>query len=387
MDAYMPALPTVAADLSASTSGIALTMTAFLVGLGVGMLFSGSVSDRRGRRIPLLIGLGVYVLAALGCASAPSLGVLIALRFVLGMASAGGFAIGQAVIADYTRGTKAARLLSRMALATYLAPILAPPIGAQLLRVMPWRGIFVVLAVLGGVILFAAFRVVGESLPPERRTSGGIATTLRTAGGLLRDPHFASLVAMGACSSAAFYGYLTGVSIVFQEVGGLTPTAFSVVFTINAAGMLASTQINHRLLARFTPRRLLGMDLLVAVTGCLVAVGVSFVEPLNVVALAAALFVTVTAIASLAPNAVALALSLHPETAGSASAVYGACGMVLGALATPLVGVGGGGALAMTLVMGIALLVGLTVYVVGPRRFPDNPDAAALEPLEDVFQA
>jgi DHA1 family bicyclomycin/chloramphenicol resistance-like MFS transporter len=204
---------------------------------------------------------------------------------------------------------------------------------------------------------------------------------------MFRDPRFSSLVALGACSSAAFYGYLAGVSLVFQKSGGLSPTAFSVVFTINAAGMLASTQVNRRLLRRFTPRQLLGADLLVAAAGSLVAVGVSFTDPLNVVALAASLFVAMAGIASLMPNAVALALALHPQSAGSASSVYGATGIVLGALASPLIGAGGGGAPAMTLLMGVALVAALTVYTVGPRRYADAPEAAALEPLEDVFQA
>src|SRR5690606_10888723 len=138
-----------------------------------------------------------------------------------------------------------------------------------------------------------------------------------------RDRRFLSLVLLGAFTSAAFYGYLTGVSFVFQDVGGLSPSAFSILFTVNAAGMLTSVQLNHRLLARFTPRRLLGADLLAAALAAIAAVAVSLVQPLNVVALAAALFVTVAAMAALAPNAVALALSLHPESAGSAAAVYG----------------------------------------------------------------
>lgn len=387
MDAYLPALPTVAADLAASTSAIALTMTAFLGGLGVGMLFSGSISDSLGRRVPLLVGMVLYVLAALGCAFAPSLGVLIVMRFVLGMASAGGYAIGQAMIADYTRGTQAARLMSRLAVVSYLAPILAPPIGAQVLRVTSWRGIFILLAVLGTALLLTVFRVVGESLPLERRISGGVQSTLRTARGLLRDRHFLGLMVLGAFSSAAFYGYLTGVSFVYQNVGGLSPTAFSILFTVNAVGMLASVQGNHRLLARFSPRQLLGADLLAVAVAATAAVAVSFTEPLNLIALAVALFFAVAAMASIVPNAVALALSLHPETAGSASALYGASGIVLGALATPLVGLGGTSALSMTLVMCVASLVALGVYVLGPRRFPDQPGAAELEPQGDVFLA
>ncbi len=387
MDLYMPALPTVANDFGASTAGIALTMTAFLVGMGVGMAFSGSLSDSYGRRTPLLVGLALYALASVGCALAPNLGVLIAMRALLGIAGGGGYSIGQAVIADYARGAKAARLMSRLALVSYLAPILAPPIGAQMLRVVSWRGIFVLLAVLGVAVFATAFRFVGESLPRERRIPSGVSSTLHTAARLLRDRHYVGLLLTAACASAAFYGYLTGVSLVFQEVGGLTPTAFSILFTINAAGMLASTQINHRLLSRYSPRQLLFADLLVSAGAAAVAVAASFTQPLNVLALAVPLFVLVSGMASLLPNAIALALSLHPEIAGSAAAVFGATGIVLGALATPLVGIGGTSALSMTLVILVATVASLVVFVLGPRRYADAPEAAALEPQGDVWQA
>ena len=303
------------------------------------------------------------------------------------MASAGGYSIGQAVIADHARGAKAARLMSRLALVSYLAPILAPPIGAQMLHVVSWRGIFVALAVLGAVVFVTAFRFVGESLPRERRIPSGVSSTLHTATRLLRDPHYVGLLLTAAASSAAFYAYLTGVSLVFQEVGGLTPTAFSILFTINAAGMLASTQINHRLLARFSPRQLLYADLVVSAGAAVVAVAASLTQPLNVIALAVPLFVFVAGMASLMPNAIALALSLHPEVAGSAAAVYGATGIILGALATPLVGIGGTSALSMTLVILGGTVVSLVVFVLGPRRYADVPEAALLEPQGDVWQA
>ena len=387
MDLYMPALPTVASDLGTSTAGVALTMTAFLVGMGVGMVFLGSLSDSYGRRTPLLVGLALYVVAAVGCSLAPTVGVLIVMRALLGMASAGGFSIGQAVITDYARGARAARLMSRLALVSYLAPILAPPIGAQMLRVVSWRGIFVVLAVLGVAVFATAFRFVGESLPRERRIPSGVSSTLHTAARLFRDRHYVGLLLTAACASAAFFAYLTGVSLVFQEVGGLTPTAFSIFFTINAAGMLASTQLNHRLLGRYSPRQLLYADLVVSAVAAVAAVAASFTQPLNVVALAVPLFVLVSGMAATMPNAIALALSLHPEIAGSAAAVFGATGIVLGALATPLVGIRGTSAVSMTLVILAASVASLVVFVLGPRRYPDLPEAASLEPQGDIWQA
>jgi MFS transporter, DHA1 family, multidrug resistance protein len=383
MDLYMPGLPSVARELGTSTSAVALTMTAFLVGEGVGTLVSGSLSDSFGRRRPLLVGLAVYVLAAVGCAVAPGVGVLIAMRALLGLSAGGGYAIGNAVVADYARGRWAARLLSRLAMVMFLAPVLAPVIGAQMLRVTSWRGLFVAIAVLGVVVLVAAAVLVGESLPAERRTPSELSSVLRTTARLLRDRRYLGVLGASALATASFYAYLTGVSLVLQEQAGLSPTQFSIVFTINAIGMAAATMLNHRMLTRFSPGRLLGAALTISAVAAAGAVAASLVHPLNVVLLAAPLFVLVACMATMFPNATALALSLHPEVAGSASAVFGSTGMVLGALATPFVGMAGGTALAMSLVILVSAVGALAVYMVGPRRLPDvtasAPDVAQAE--------
>src|SRR5450756_2197068 len=172
-DLYLPALPTVATDLAASSSSIALTVTTFLVGLALGQLLAGPLSDTYGRRLPLLVGLPVFTVASLVCALTPSAGVLVALRLVQGLAGASGMAIANAVVTDYSRGRHAARLLSRLALVSGLAPIIAPLVGAQLLRVTSWRGIFVVLTGLGIVLFSAVALGLRESLPREKRQAGG----------------------------------------------------------------------------------------------------------------------------------------------------------------------------------------------------------------------
>ena len=276
-------MPTVAADLGASSSAIALTVTTFLVGLALGQLLAGPLSDTYGRRRPLLVGLVVFTVASLVCALTPSAGVLVAVRLVQGLAGASGMAIANAVVTDYSRGRQAARLLSRLALVSGLAPIVAPLVGAQLLRVTSWRGLFVALTGLG-VLLFSAVALgLRESLPRERRQAGGAARTLRTFGMLSRDLRFMGFASTSALSFVAFFAYLAASSFVYQDLYGASPVLFSLLFAANAIGMLAVSQLNHRLLARFSPRQLLGTGLVIGSLSGLAVLVVTLIGGLGIV--------------------------------------------------------------------------------------------------------
>ena len=363
-DLYLPAMPIVAADLGASSSAIALTVTTFLVGLAFGQLLAGPLSDTYGRRLPLLVGLIVFTTASLVCALTPSVDVLIAVRFVQGLAGASGMAIANAVVTDYSRGRQAARLLSRLALVSGLAPIVAPLIGAQLLRVTSWRGLFVALTGLG-ILLFSA---VALGLR-ERRQAGGAARTLRTFGMLSRDPRFMGLSTTSALSFVAFFAYLAASSFVYQDLYGASPVLFSLLFAVNAIGMLAVNQLNHRLLGRFTPQQLLGVGLLTGSLAGLAVLAVTLVGGLGIVALAVPLFVLVASLGFVFPDSTALALSLHPDVAGSASAYFGTFRLGLGALATPLVGIGGAvSGLPMALVIAVSSAAALAVFAAVAAR-------------------
>ena len=368
-DLYLPAMPIVAADLGASSSAIALTVTTFLVGLAFGQLLAGPLSDTYGRRLPLLVGLIVFTTASLVCALTPSVDVLIAVRFVQGLAGASGMAIANAVVTDYSRGRQAARLLSRLALVSGLAPIVAPLIGAQLLRVTSWRGLFVALTGLG-ILLFSAVALgLRESLPRERRQAGGAARTLRTFGMLSRDPRFMGLSTTSALSFVAFFAYLAASSFVYQDLYGASPVLFSLLFAVNAIGMLAVNQLNHRLLGRFTPQQLLGVGLLTGSLAGLAVLAVTLVGGLGIVALAVPLFVLVASLGFVFPDSTALALSLHPDVAGSASAYFGTFRLGLGALATPLVGIGGAvSGLPMALVIAVSSAAALAVFAAVAAR-------------------
>jgi DHA1 family bicyclomycin/chloramphenicol resistance-like MFS transporter len=382
IDMYLPALPTVAKDLHASASAIALTITAFLVGLAIGQIFAGPLSDTYGRRRPLLLGTGLFAVAAGLGALAPSAPALIVLRAIAGLSAAAGIVITNAVVTDHYRGKESARFLSRLVLVSGLAPIVAPIVGGQVLRFTSWRGIFGVLAGLGVVLFVGLLIWLKESLPPQRRAVHGVAGSLRTMRMLSRDARFTRLAVSGALTSTAFFGYLASSSFIFQGTYGASPAMFSLLFSINAVGMLLSSQLNHFLLRWWSPRVLLGAGLCVCVLAGLALLAVTLIGGLGIWALSVSLFVLVSAVNFLMPDSTALALSLHPEWAGSASAYYGTFRLGLGALATPLVAIGGASsALPLAIVVAVSTIGALGVFASVARRL-GSPPAAPLSAAE-----
>jgi len=368
-DLYLPGLPSVAADLGASPVSIQLTLTTFLVGLAAGQLLIGPVSDSMGRRGPLLAGLGLFTVSSLVCAIAPNAGVLAGARLLEGIGAAAGVVIANAVVTDYFRGRRAARLLSRLVLVSGMAPIVAPLLGGQLLRVMSWRGIFLVIAAVGALSIVAVALGLRESLPPARRVGGGLSGTFASIRLLSRDAAFMGLTISAALTYGAFFAYLAASSFVIQDVYGATPVMFSVLFSINAVGMLLGSQLNHLLLGRFSPRTLLGAGLVAGVAAGIGVLVVILAGGLSLVALSVPLFLLVAATGFSSPDSTALALSRHPKVAGSASAYFGTLRLGLAALATPLVGLGGGvSARPMAVVIAAASTGAMVVFLLVARK-------------------
>jgi MFS transporter, DHA1 family, multidrug resistance protein len=378
IDLYLPALPVLGDDLGASQQQVAVTVTMFLLGLAVGQVQAGSLSDRHGRRRPLLAGLLLFALASLACAFAPTIQILMAARFLQGLGGAAGMAVSYASVTDYVRGRDAARLFSRLAMIGGIAPVVAPLVGGQLLRVVSWRGLFVVLAGIGLTLFLSVLLGLPESLPRQHRSAAGVRVLLTSLATISRDLGFLGLALTSAFSFAGFFAYLAGSSFVYQEVYGVTPAAFSLLFAVNAVGMLAANDLNHRLLARFTPQRLLAAALVVYLAAGMVALVVLLAGGLPLWALAAPLFVLVASVGLIIPNSTALALSLHPGAAGTASAFFGTLRLGLGALATPLVGLAGGmDGVSMGLVIAAAGVLALCTFAVVAWR--DRRTARACE--------
>ncbi len=377
IDMYLPALPRITDDLLTTPAAVQLTLTGTLLGLALGQLVIGPVSDAIGRRRPLLWGIGLHVLASVLCVVAPNIATLGVLRVVQGVGAAAAAVVAMAVVRDLFSGDTLAQLFSRLMLVMGAAPVLAPTLGGELLRWTNWRGVFVALAVMGLALVALAAFGLKETLPPERRRSGGVAGTVRTYGSLFRDRTYVGLVLVTGFTMAALFAYVSGSSFVLQGQFGLDEQEFGLAFGAGAAALITATQLNVRLLRRWTSEQILvsamfggsiaGLLLLAfAITGIGGIAGV--LVPLWAVLAAAGLSF---------PNAPALALSRHGEAAGTAAALLGAVQFGIGALAAPLVGVLGTGAAAMAIVVAGGMVLATTVLLVVVRGARVEPVLAA----------
>jgi len=340
LDLYLPALPQLADDLNASPSAAQLSITACLVGLAFGQLVAGPMSDRLGRKRPLIVGLLAYVLASAACAFAPSAMILALLRLVQGLAGAAGIVISRAIARDLYSGRALMIFFSRLLLVAGLAPVIAPIIGGQLSRVMSWRGIFGVLAGFGAVLLLAGWLGLKETLPPERRIVGGFSRTLHGYNTLLHDRFFVGCALSSGLAGATMFAYIAGSTFVLQRIYGLSPQGFSLVFGCISLGLVAAAQVGARLALIWPLTRVLGVGLalnLLGATGLLVTV----ISGLPLGVLLAALVVMVCAVGLIFPTANALAMADYPDMAGTASSLQGLSQFVFGAVAAPLVGIAG----------------------------------------------
>ncbi|MFF4405748.1 multidrug effflux MFS transporter [Streptomyces sp. NPDC001262] len=344
MDMYLPALPEVTGALRSPAATVQLTLTACLMGMALGQLVVGPMSDKWGRRRPLLAGMVVYVIATAACALAPGAGVLIGCRLVQGLAGAAGIVIARAVVRDLYDGVAMARFFSTLMLISGVAPVVAPLIGGQVLRLTDWRGVFVVLTVVGVLLCLVVWRGIPETLPPEGRHDGGVVQALQTMRGLLADRVFTGYVLAGGFSFAALFAYISASPFVIQDIYHASPQTFSLLFGLNSVGLVIVGQINGKVLAgRFSLDVVLGIGLavvtLAAVALVLMTSGV-FGRP-GLVPVAAGLFVLMSAMGLAMPNTSAQALMRSRNAAGSASALLGTSTFLLGAVASPLVGMAG----------------------------------------------
>lgn len=351
IDLYLPALPAIADGLRASSAAVQLTLATTLVGLGVGQLVIGPVSDAVGRRIPLITGAAVHIVTSVLCLFAPNIAVLAVLRGFQGMGAAAGMVVALAVVRDLFSERAAATTLSRLMLVMGVVPILAPTLGGAILVASSWRAVFGILAALGALLLVVAHFQLKETLPPVRRRAGEFVPVLRTYASLLADRPFMALVLVGALGMSTLFSYISGAPFVLQQQYGLSQQLFAVMFGVGAVAVIGASQLNVVLLRRFTSSRIV----LVALAGA-TAFGVALTT-LAVTGMGGlpgfmvALWCVLGSVGFVLPNAPALALSRHGEAAGTAAALLGAAQFGLGALISPLVGALGNDALAMAVVM------------------------------------
>ncbi|MFF4485483.1 multidrug effflux MFS transporter [Streptomyces sp. NPDC001544] len=367
MDMYLPSLPAVTRSLHAPAATIQLTLTACLAGMALGQLVVGPMSDRWGRRRPLLIGLAVYVVATALCAVAPTVETLVAFRLAQGLAGAAGIVIARAVVRDMYDGVAMARFFSTLMLVSGAAPIVAPLIGGQILRVTDWRGVFVVLTLvgtlLGGVVWFR----LPETLPPAERHSGGVGAALRGMRALLADLPFTGYMLAGGFAFAALFAYISASPFVIQEIYGASPQTFSLLFGLNSVGLVVAGQVNGKILVgrvRLDLVLAVGLTVTTLTATALLLMSAGAFGHVGLAPVAAALFVLMSAMGFTLPNAQSLALLRTRHAAGSASALLGTSSFLVGAVASPLVGVAGEHtAVPMAVVQLAGALVALACFV------------------------
>ena len=340
LDLYLPALPQLADDLNASASAAQLSITACLVGLAVGQLVAGPLSDRLGRKRPLMIGLVAYLLASVACALAPSVTVLIVLRLIQGLGGAAGIVISRAIARDLYSGSALMIFFSRLLLVAGLAPVLAPILGGQLSRIMSWRGIFGVLAGFGAVLLLAGWFGLKETLPPERRVIGGFRPTLQGYNRLLHDRFFVGCALSSGLAGATMFAYIAGSTFVLQKIYGMSPQGFSFVFGGISLGLVAAAQAGARIALVWPLTRVLALGLIINLLGA-ASLLVTVISGLPMGVLIGALLVMVCAVGLIFPTANALAMADYPDLAGTASSLQGLSQFVFGAIAAPIVGIAG----------------------------------------------
>ena len=337
-DMYLPAFPAVEATFHTAPGTAQLTLAAWFAGLAIGQIMQGTLSDRLGRRPPLMIGFSIFALAMIGGALAPNLEVLAILRFFGAVGASAGMVITRAVVRDLAEGHRGAILMSRLVLVMGVAPILAPSVGAAFLTFASWRFIFWFQAVYGASCAILAWRILPETLPEARRVKVGITQVIARYGSILREPVFRAHAIMGCGSTFCMFAYLGGSSPVFIQGFGLTPWQFGLIFGLCSCGLIAGSQINARMLPRFGLFFMLRLICRISLAATTVLLALTFSGAHVLWLIVAPVFVALSCQGFANGNTAAGALQRHAAHAGSASALLGVAQFALGATSGLLVG-------------------------------------------------
>ena len=372
IDLYLPAFPALQKDLGVSPGIIQLTLTATTLGFGVGQLLVGPWSDRVGRRIPLIVASSVHVLASLGAVLSPDIIWLGFFRVLQGMGAAAGGVVAMALVRDLFGGVPLVRMLSRLALVSGLAPILAPVIGSQLLRFVDWRGIFVFLTAYGVIVVLAAVFLIVETLKPARRADSGHSTARERYAAIFSDRIFVGVSIIGAMTFSGLFAYLSSSSFLFQEVYGLNAQEFGLLFAINSLGVVTGVQVSSRLARRVGPQWILACSTAVLLLSSLTIVLLDSLHA-GLLGILIPLWFFIAACGFSFPLVQVLGLVNHAGEAATAASVLGAVNFGLAGLISPIVGLFGiHNAVPMGTVMAATAAASVIAlwFVVRPRTVP-----------------
>lgn len=368
IDMYLPALPALVSDLGTTAALVQLSLTFFLLGLASGQLVAGPLSDVYGRRRPLLIGMFIYAISSLLCAFSPSIGLLIVLRFIQGLAGSVGVVISKAAVRDLYSGSELTKFFSLLMIVNGLGPILAPVIGGQLLRVTTWQGIFLVLFAAGVIFCLTILLRLPETLPKERRSKSGLKGTLLTFKVLLGNRKFMGYALSQGFVTAAMFAYISGSSFVLQNIFAVSPQVYSLIFAVNGLGIILTGQIAGRLAGKVSETRLLFSGLMLSTIGGVMLL-ITILAGGGLIPILICLFAVVSSVGIVGATSFSLAMQDQGETAGSASALIGLLPLLLGSCVAPLVGLGGvESALPMAIVIACTGVLSILSYLLLVRR-------------------
>ena len=338
-DLYLPALPIMPGELNTTASNIQMTIGIMTFGVALGQLFSGPISDTMGRKLPLIVGNLLCVISGIICAFAPSIEILLLGRFLQGLTGSVGVVIAKAIARDFASGQELTKLFALLMMVNGLAPVLAPLIGGQLLLFTTWRVIFVILAVFSAILL-AGSLLFRESLPKEKRVTGGIGVAVKNYLTLIKDKPFLGQTLIQLFAFGGFFAYISGSSFVYQNIFNLSAQEFSYLFGINSCGIVLASAISSRVSNVITAKQLLTFSLWQLTIGSLLFL-IAMIFEWSLIPVTTILFFTVCTVSLFGSASFSMAMTNYGKMAGSASAILGFASMFAAGIVSPLVGIGG----------------------------------------------
>jgi DHA1 family bicyclomycin/chloramphenicol resistance-like MFS transporter len=375
IDMYLPAFPAIAADLHTTTEKVAISLSSFFIGISLGQLLYGPLLDRFGRKIPLAIGLGVYILASFGCLFVASLNQLVALRAIQAIGSCAAAVASVAMVRDFFPVKDSAKIFSLLMLVVGVSPMLAPTVGGYITILFGWHAIFIALLALGVLNLVTTIFLLPDVFKPDLNISLKPGPIINGFLAVTFEPQFYTYAFAGAISFAGLFAYVAGSPLVFMDVYKVSTEAYGWIFAFLSIGLIGASQVNSALLKKYKSEQIIMVALLCQVVFCLIFFVVVYNGLAGVAGTITFLFAFLSCIGLTNPNTAALSLAPFKKNAGTASALMGAIQMGMGAMASSALSLfNTRSAEPMILVMLFTSIVAFIILAIGRRKI--SPDMA-----------
>ncbi len=340
IDMYLPALPEISRDFDTTTSNTQLTLTLFMVGLAIGQVFVGPLSDFIGRKKPLMVALIVYTIASILCVFAPNIYIMMALRFIQGFTGGAGAVISRAISSDLYQGKALTKFLAILMLVNGVAPILAPVLGGIILSFSTWKTVFILLTAFGLMMFSLSSLKLSESLLEEKRSSGRISEVLSDFKNLLKSPKFLMPLFIQGCTYVLLFSYISASPFITQSVYNISPLSFSWMFAFNGLGLILSGQIINKLVDHYDEHLLMRLFGMIQIFGVII-VSITLINGWPIWLLMIGFFILVSPVSAIGATGFSIAMSNNKGGAGSAASLLGLSQFLFGGLVSPLVGING----------------------------------------------